>query len=464
MLVFHDINEQPRSFFLPYYSDTDIALCGKSIVTKRMWDSFHASFTIVHDCLIIKNDSDFGGTFFDFPLKGENGDVVKALDEIENYCLENYIKIKFGCLNEKEKALLSLRYDNFEVLSHRNFLDYIYTAEDVKSFAGKKYAGQRNHINKFLSLYPDARFVILKNEDKKDVENLMEEWKKKELYKKDSGAKYEFSLGKKFILQADFNDYKVGGVRVNGKLVAFSFGSEEGNTIILQYEKALHEYEGVNVYLVREYAKAFPTRYLNREDDSGERGMRTSKMQYHPLRLEPECFFLVRNELTHLHSIPTVKTPRLTLTTIKEEDAEKYFRLYTDEERNKYWGYDYKKDFPGELRHDVFFKAAKRDFRERMGLNFAIRSNGEFIGETVLFEFNGRGECKLGVRILPEYDGNGYGAEAFERTMNFALYTLGIKRVLSSCYKQNVPSVRMHEKLMRKSGEDAEKYYYFREY
>ena len=80
----------------------------------------------------------------------------------------------------------------------------------------------------------------------------------------------------------------------------------------------------------------------------------------------------------------------------------------------------------------------------------------------MLFEFNRRGECKLGVRILTEYDGNGYGGEAFERTMKFAMYELGIKKVKSSCYKENHASVKMHEKLMKRVGEDEEKYYYER--
>lgn len=463
-MEFFDINDRPATFFLPYFSRTDVALCDKSVVTKQMWDVFHAQYAFSNDCLVIKNDSAFGGTFFDFPLAGENGDVEKALEDIEKYCLENYVKLKFGCLNEKEKETLSTRYPNFEVCSHRNFLDYVYDGENMRTFTGKKYAGQRNHINKFISLYPDARFVRLFDEDKPDVERMLDEWKNTELIKKDKEAEDEFALGRNFILRQDFSAFKVGGVRLGDKLLSFCFASEEGNTLVIHFEKALHAYEGVNVFMVREFAKAYPTKYVNREDDAGERGLRTSKMQYHPLRLEPECFFVVNNELTFLRSVPTLKTERLTLTPMRKEDAEPYFRLYTDEDRNKYWGYDYKKDFTGELKTDVFYRAAKHDFRERMGLNFAIRLNGTFIGETVLFEFDGKGECKLGVRILPEYDGRGYGAEAFKNTMFFALYSLGVRKLNSSCFKQNAPSVKMHEKLMRKTGEDGEKYYYSREY
>lgn len=464
MLTFHDVTERPLFFFMPYYNSADVTLCAKSIVTKKIWTAFHASYAISNGCLIVKNDSEFVGTFFDYPLAGENGDVEKALQEIEDYCLQNYIKLCYGCLNEKEKEALSVRYENYEVVSHRNYLDYIYEGEALRTFVGKKYAGQRNHINKFLSLYPSAKFVRLTNADKADVKRMLNEWKRVELVKKDKGAAYEFSLGIKYIMQEDFSCYSVGGVRVDNKLVAFCFASVEGNTTIIHFEKALHEYEGVNVYLVREFAKAFPTKYVNREDDSGERGLRISKMQYHPLRLEPECFFNVNNELSYIKRIPTLRSERLLLTPMKEEDAEDYYRLYTDEERNKYWGYDYKKDFTGELTQDVFYKAAKRDFKERMGLNFAIRLDGEFIGETVLFEFDCKGECKLGVRILPEYDGRGYGKEAFNRTLLFALYELGIRRLRSSCYKANAPSVKMHDELMRKTGEDSEKYYYVREY
>ena len=122
------------------------------------------------------------------------------------------------------------------------------------------------------------------------------------------------------------------------------------------------------------------------------------------------------------------------------------------------------KDLDEELTVDYFLKVARRDFKNRACINFAIRLNGEFIGETVLFNFDGKGACELGVRILRDYDGRGYGKEAFISTMRWALYYLGMSKIKSSCYVANIPSLKMHEELMKKTGFDGEKNYYERNF
>lgn len=47
------------------------------------------------------------------------------------------------------------------VISERPWKDYLYHTEDLAQFAGRRYSGQRNHINKFRRDYPDAAFVAL---------------------------------------------------------------------------------------------------------------------------------------------------------------------------------------------------------------------------------------------------------------------------------------------------------------
>ncbi|MFR0769251.1 MAG: hypothetical protein ACLSHO_06405 [Dysosmobacter sp.] len=52
--------------------------------------------------------------------------------------------------------------------------------------------------------------------------------------------------------------------------------------------------------------------YVNREDDAGDRGLRTSKLQYGPAKLAPKYHFLPQNELLrHVSAIPELKTERL---------------------------------------------------------------------------------------------------------------------------------------------------------
>ena len=465
MLTFRDIRSLPIPYFQKYLQKGSVCGCEKTISCKRMWPLFHASFAETDGCLIVKNDTEFAGTVFDFPYVTDGGDVDAAMDELDAYCLATYTKLRFIGLEEAEASYVLKRYPRTTFTDARTYRDYIYLRTDLAEMNGKKYAGQRNHIHKFLSLYPDAIYRRVTNADRKELLSFLREWKKEELVKKSADAKREFAIDVAFVSEADFDYFRAGCVLVDGKVKAFCVGEKARDTVVIHAEKALHAYEGINVYLVREYAKNNPdVTYLNREDDAGEKGLRTSKTQYHPLMLLSEYFVDVKNELDDLKSIPSLKTPRLTLNGLKETDVQDYYRLCVDDERNKYWGYDYKKDLHGELTEDWFYQGAKRDFKTRSGLNFAIRKDGKLIGETVIFELDNKGECKIGARIFEEYAGHGYGTEAFEKTVDFALYTLGMKRVLSSCYKMNTASVKMHERTFRKIGEDDEKYYYAREY
>ena len=88
----------------------------------------------------------------------------------------------------------------------------------------------------------------------------------------------------------DFAAYAplAGLLRVNGRVVGFSAGEIVGDTLIIHIEKADIAYEGIYQVLVNEYAKCFVTpdvRYINREEDVGDEGIRRSKESYHPVRL-----------------------------------------------------------------------------------------------------------------------------------------------------------------------------------
>ena len=88
----------------------------------------------------------------------------------------------------------------------------------------------------------------------------------------------------------DFDAYAplAGLLRVNGRVAGFSAGEIVGDTLIIHIEKADIAYEGVYQALVNEYAKCFVTpgvRYINREEDAGDEGLRRSKESYHPVRL-----------------------------------------------------------------------------------------------------------------------------------------------------------------------------------
>ena len=94
-------------------------------------------------------------------------------------------------------------------------------------------------------------------------------------------------------------------------------------------------------------------------------------------------------------------------------------------------------------------------------MNFAIRLDGTFIGEIILYHFDFRGGAEAGVRILPEFEGHGYAKEAYAAACEYALYGIGMYEIRGKCYKENLRSKNMLTSVMRPAGED-DTYYYFR--
>ncbi len=287
MLTFEPITPQSAPRMRPYYADCSYHLCEYSVGVKLMWGEYlYPSFTEAAGCLIIRNEL-HGETLFDFPVPGEDGDVDAALTAIEDYCTQKGIAPVISVVPEQEAGRLALRYPRVHIVNERAWKDYLYRAEDLSTFAGRRYSGQRNHINKFRKQFPDARFVPLTMADNALIERFWGDYES-EFHKDSASAQAEEGCVREFL--RDFAAYAplAGLLRVNGRVAGFSAGEIVGDTLIIHIEKADIAYEGVYQVLVNEYAKCFVTpgvRYINREEDAGDEGLRRSKESYHPVRL-----------------------------------------------------------------------------------------------------------------------------------------------------------------------------------
>ena len=145
-----------------YLQNSSIEFCDLSLGVKFMWqDEYLIEYAIYNDTLILKESCKSHKNAFYFPM---GKDIDGALLQIENYCKTNNIPLLFGYIDNAGKEFLNNRYFDLEVYSDRDWCDYIYNAQEFKAFVGKKYSGQRNHINKFKKLYPS--FVFRKIEEK----------------------------------------------------------------------------------------------------------------------------------------------------------------------------------------------------------------------------------------------------------------------------------------------------------
>lgn len=463
MQEFKRVTKQDAGRLRKFYQACNYGLCEYSVGTKLMWrGKLHPAWAEIGGCLVIRNQSG-DQVMFDYPVPGPEGDEDAALEAIESYCLEQGIPLMISVVPEQKAPRLMARYPYVRVSNIRTWRDYVYYREDLQFFAGRRYSGQRNHINKFRAQWPEAAFRPLTAEEALAVEAFWAAYEAEFPKGNNAKARDELELAKEMLKLVGRPWFFAGGMFDGDKLIALSLAEKCGDTLIIHIEKALYSYTGVYPTLVQAFADAFGEgcQWINREDDAADRGLRTSKLQYGPAKLAPKYCFEPQNELLrHVLAIPELKTERLTLSALEEADIPAYNALVLDGERNRWWGYDDAGSLGGPATERSFFEVARRDFENQTAVNFAVRLDGKLIGEAVLYRFDCRGGAELGCRIDKAYAGHGYGTEAFTAVAEWALYKVHLSRVVAKCYKENHASYKMLAACMRKSGED-ETFFYF---
>ena len=461
MLNFTPVTAEAMTLLRPYYETCTYRLCEYSAGVKYMWrDHLHSEYAIADGCLIIRNRLD-GVTQFDYPIPGPGGDVEAALATVEDDCRQRGVRPIFSVVPESEAGKLALRWPRVTITNERVWKDYLYHAEDLARFAGRRYSGQRNHINKFNKEHPGAEFIPLTVEDSALLETFWADYGA-EFQKQSPGAKRELALAQEMFTHLDTGIFRAGGILWQGRLLAVALAEKCGDTLVCHVEKALYSHAGVYPAMVQLFAGYYggDYRWINREDDGRDRGLRTSKLQYLPAELGGKMRFEVGCELDALRHIPELTTERLTLSPFTDADKASYNALCLDDQRNRWWGYDYRTDLKGPLTEDYFLDVTRQDFENRIAINFAVRLEGQCIGEVVLYNGDWRGSMEQGCRIAPEYAGHGYGTEAFAAVADWALYQLGLTRVVAKCYRENTPSFKMLSSCMRHTRDD-ETFQYF---
>lgn len=271
-------------------------ICDFSAGVKYIWrEHFASEYVEIDDTLVLKETTKEYKNAFYYPVgKSE----ILALDFIDEYVKENGIDLAFCCLNKEQVDYLQTRYKKTEVIFDRNWSDYIYDAEAFASFKGKKYSGQRNHVNKFKSLYKNFVYKRIEENDLPLIKSFINEY--------ESGRDINFWIEKAEqdkLLEYVANLYSLGQIGaciyVENKIVGITCGEIVNDMLIVHVEKALKEYNGIYPTLAQAFSKDvlenFGIKEINREEDCGDLGLRTSKTQYHPIEIRHKYFLKTKN-------------------------------------------------------------------------------------------------------------------------------------------------------------------------
>lgn len=467
MLKFEKFSLEALKKVLPYIKKCPYLCNDLSVGSLFMWhEGADVQFCIWHDTFLIRQNIGEQPAF-SFPF---GADPAGMLEELIKYVCQNSLPLRFFAVDEERLSVIQNDKRLQPVMSACDvrWSDYIYSFEEAATFQGKKFSGQRNHINKFKKLYGEPVVRPLQKDDRALLEVMLAEYEKEH---PDGNAleKKELEQAKKLLDVREELDLPAACLLVGNEIAAFSVGEIIGDMLIIHVEKALKRFEGSYPTMYQGFVRLIgeslgrPLKIVNMEDDSGDPGLRTSKRQYQPIGMVDKYLVHVNSPAAQIMEMPVLHAGEIVLTKMRESDKAAYYTMNTDIENNRFWGYDYREDMNiTQMDENIFYDSVQYDMRAGDSINFAIRlsENGEMIGEGILWQFTSDGSVELGCRLRPEYFGRGYGRAAFGALAKFAEETLGLKAV-ARCYSQNLPSYKMiMDNGFVITGQD-EQFYYF---
>jgi uncharacterized protein len=261
------------SFIVRYPSEA----CEINLGNILIWRQFdHAKFTIINENLCILCEPPSEPAYFLQPL-GEN-----KIPETIATCLNFAPR-----LSRIPESFAGKYCSEFKCEPDPNNFDYVYLAEDLIHLRGKRYDGKRNRIRKFERSQP-YRYMKLSAEHIDGCRQLFEKWLQE---KASNGGAFPI-LWRRVIEEALARlqeiDLRGGVIEIEGRIAAFSIGEKlTGDTAVIHIEIVDPDHEGLPQLMNREFVKNEWAEYkfINREQDLGNPGLRRAKTSYHPHHL-----------------------------------------------------------------------------------------------------------------------------------------------------------------------------------
>lgn len=272
--------------------------CDYTIGGVFMWiDYFDYEYCVADDTLFIKGISENhpGMVAFSLPL-GELP-LKDSIERILSYCKVHNIKPAFSAIpldNAREIAEIA----GGKIESLEGWSDYLYEAQSLATLQGKAYSKKRNHVNRFIADNPDYKFEMITDAN---IDEAMEFLGEVDVDDKQDTvtASYELEQCKDVLRQID--TYLFDGAILrdeSGKICGLTLGEVVGDTLYVHIEKMDHSVSGAGEAINKMFASEMLSRnaeikYINREEDMNDSGLRFAKESYHPTALLEKCNVLI---------------------------------------------------------------------------------------------------------------------------------------------------------------------------
>lgn len=282
LLCFREVTTEDLSAIAPYFMGKHAIIADHSALYLHMWGAFLGTeYAILDDVLFLRRNNKHGLTYYPPLLKGKaslSGGL--AYLSVLGQSRITLSAVPAHAVEEIERACHVV-----EKSTSRRWADYIYSATDLATLSGHRYHKKRNLVHQFERLYPDHVYEEITQTNLGEVVAFMRRFMSENEMSEDKRYENERVLS----LLADYGRLPVVGglVRVDGEIAAFTVAERIDDTLLVHVEKADRRFKGayqyINCRFVREQLQKGAFRFVNREDDSGDEGLRQAKLSYCPI-------------------------------------------------------------------------------------------------------------------------------------------------------------------------------------
>lgn len=237
--------------------------------------------------------------YFTFPL-GDRAHLKEVLETLMEWCREHNCPFHLVNITREQFTLLEELYPGkFEIEFNRDWADYVYETEKLVNLSGKKYHGKKNHVNKFMRMYPEWSYEPITRENVEDCFQMALSWRNENGCEEDPDKNAEICVTLNALRLMEELSLKGGLIRAQGRVVAFSIGEPVcDDTLVVHIEKAYAEVQGAYPIINQQFLlhEGSGYIYVNREEDTGDPGLRQAKESYHPVFMVEKGIVTVKGE------------------------------------------------------------------------------------------------------------------------------------------------------------------------
>lgn len=273
--------------------------CDYTIGGIYMWiDYFNYRYCIAADTLFIEGtaEDDPGRVAYSLPIGALS--LTEAIALLRLHCEACGQRLLFSAIPEDRLHLFSETADCV-VSPLADWSDYIYDAGSLATLNGNALKRKRNHVNRFMADNPGAGLIPITSADIPELkrflagiapdqhQSLMAQVERTQTHHVlDNWAIYSTVFSGALLRDG------------SGRIVAFTIGETIGDTLFVHIEKMDHDVPGAGetinkLFAARMLAEYPGLRYINREEDVGDPGLRAAKLSYHPAMVMPKYNVLV---------------------------------------------------------------------------------------------------------------------------------------------------------------------------